>query len=311
MFSFRKSRRRVRSDRRVTPTVQLGLEQLESREVLSPIAVASPSQLFVIRPDQSVWANLGSGWSPITSAGFAASINATSEISTGQAVLFALTPGGTLFQWRLLVGWTLVGSTFKTMSAGTDLSGNADVFALTPAGSLFLFNNSGVFNLGSFVTSISASNNGIVFATLSNNAVWAFDPTLGWFALTAPGFSNQVTASTDLATGNEVVFADTLGGTVFQWTLATGWSQLGSTFTTISAGRDNTGIANVYALTSKSSLFEFDRNPVRALFVGNFVSDMQGTNNNRVFVILSNGAVWGHDATFGWFPETAAGFAMP
>ena len=98
---------------------------------------------------------------------------------------------------------------------------------------------------------------------------------------------------------------------MFQWTLNAGWSALGSTFTTISAGRDNTGTAAVFALTSNHSLFEFDRNPIRALFVGNFVSDIQGTNNDRVFVILSNGAVWGHDGTFGWFPETAAGFAMP
>lgn len=310
MFPFRKSRPARRSQPRAG--VRLELETLEDRRLMATIATAGVSDVFVIRPDKSVWENIGAGWVPLTSSGFASSISAVTEPAVGDFVLFALTTGGSVFQYRTTLGWSLVGSTFTAISAGTDANGFADVFALTSTGgALYEFNNSGVFELGTFINSVAASNNGIVYATLTNNAVWAFDPVFGWFALTSAGFSNQVSAQMNASTGDQVVFAVNLSGSVFQWTLNGGWSLLGSTFKTISAGQDTGGNADVYALTANNALFEFLQSPTRAVMVGNFVSDAAATTNNRVFVILTNGAVWGFDTTFGWFDLTSPGFAQP
>lgn len=312
MFPFRKTRRVSRAEVRSRPTVRLQLEELEDRQLLSTVATAGPTEVFVIRPDQSVWENIGFGWVALSGSGFAGSITAVSEPVVGDFVLFALTPGGTIFSYRSSIGWNVVGSTFTSMSAGTDPSGFADLFALTgTGGTLYEFNNSGVFSLGNDIVSFSASNNGIVSATLTNNAVWAFDPNIGWFALSSAGFANQVSMQINAATGFQVVFADSPGGTVHQWMANTGWITLGGVFRTISAGQDLNGNADVLALTAKNGLFEFNQSPTRATFVGNFAADVAATLDDREFVILTNGAVWGHDTRVGWFQMTSPGFAQP
>jgi hypothetical protein len=315
MFSFlglhrsKSTRESRRPEKRRPPSVRLELEPLEDRQLLATIATAGPSEVFVIRPDQSVWQNIGAGWQEVAGPGFAVAICAVNEPALSDFVLFARTSGGTIFQYRSTLGWSVVGSTFTTMSAGTDLNGFADLFALTSGGALYEFSNSGVVQLGNYVTSIAGSINGIVIATLTNNAVWAYDPTLGWFAVSSAGFANQVSVQTDASTGDEVVFANTLGGSVWTWTLDSGWTDLGATFNVISAGQDNSSTANVFALTSGGGLFEFYRDPVRAEFLGSSVSLMAATTDDRVFVVLSNGAVWGHDSSVGWFVLTSPGFA--
>lgn len=289
--------------------VQLGLETLEDRSLPSTISAASSTAVFAIRPDQSVWANVApSGWFPIATSGFAVSISAVQDI-VGSFAVFALTPASTVYGYRAQTGWFFVGGTFDSISAGLDQVGAADVFAHTAGGSLFEFNRLGTFHLGDFVKSMAASNNDVVVAVLANNAVWAHSAALGWLALSSPGFAQSVSIYPD-STGTQVVFALTPGNTLFTYTFQSGWSPLGSFFTTVSAGRDLSGNVVAFTLTTSNGLWEFSPAQGNATRLGSFVTAFSGADSDRVFAVLNDGSVWAHDTRFGWFNYAGPGFVI-
>lgn len=289
-------------------TFRPALEPLEDRCVPAQISAAFATDFFVIRPDNSVWQNNSFTWFPISGPGFAQSISAVRQ-TNGVDVVFALTPSNFLYGYVPSTGWTLLGGFFVQISAGVDLNGQANVYALTSANSLYEFNNQfGGFLLGNFVQSFAGVANDSVFAVLTDGSVFEHSAQFGWFRLSSPGFGATVTGVTD-ARGLNIAFVIAPSQFVFAYDPLVGWSTLGGLFALVTAGRDSSGQANVWAINSGgNSLYEFLNN-FGVVHWGDFVHEVSAANANSAFVVLNDGSVFGHNDVAGWFQLSSAGFA--
>jgi uncharacterized repeat protein (TIGR01451 family) len=298
-----------------TITVTPGSRQ----HTLFATAGGSSSIVFVIGSDGKLYEHVdATGWAAIGAAATVDSISAVTQ-ANGSVVLFAQTTDGGLSFFVAGVGWKghIGGAgTIQVISAGLDFTGQASVFVIDTNGHLDEWSTSSGWRTipaspAGGVVQLSAVDNDRVYVVTANQSVYGNDRNLGWFPLTSPGFARSISA-TDDGQGHVTVYAVTPDEALFRHDDATGWTQIGGTGTidVVSAGRDRANEPNVFAITTSSDLAENDtlagwsilRPPASAV-------KLSATLADRVFAVLADGSVYGHDDTFGFFPLAGSGFA--
>lgn len=292
--------------------VRLSLESLEDRRLPSTIATAG-NALYVIRSDHSVWTKQGTGnWFALTGPGFAASVSATAETTSGQSVLFALTTDGWVYKYVLGQPWQRLGGFFTAVSAGTDATGNAEVFAQTANGQLYEFSTTSVAHVGDFLLSMSAAGNGSVYVVLTNHSVFKHTPQ-GWTSI-APANTAVAFEAVTQGSGAQVYYALTPNGFVQTSQNGGPWTFLIGAAKAMDAGTDANGNATLFALTGQvgpqgqTSLFEFPSQSA-SISLGNWVSSLAASSHDTVFVTLTDGSVYEHTSG-GWISLAPAGYAL-
>lgn len=317
MFSLPRwlgSRRAHRSapPRQVRPA-QLGLEQLEDREVPATMSAASSSAMFLIRADQSVWEySSKSGWLQLTSPGFAVSVSAVHESATGNDVVYALATNGFVYQYHLGASWNVVGGYFTSISAGHDASGFAEVFAVTRNNGLFEFNRTGVKLRASNVSSVAAAGAETAYAVLTDGSVSTFTST-GSTSIAAAGSAVQVVATAP-SSGSPAIYIVNRQGFVY---VSTGgaWNPLFGNVGAMSAGTDANGNAAFFAIgginggLTLPALYEFSSQS-NGQQLGYFQQTLSATDSDTVFVTLSDHSVWSHTTVGGWVNLAPSGTAL-
>lgn len=288
----------------------------------SPLAVATTGTstiVFAIAADGAPYLHTAAGgWTPLGAAGTVVSISASTQ-TNGTVVLFALGTDGSLSRYVLGVGWEgEIGAahTVQQISAGTDRTGQADVFVINGSDGLDEWSTSAGWQAlpnspAGAATQLSAVERDRVYVVTANQAVYGHDPSLGWFALTSPGFAGSISA-TGTAQGNDTVYAVTPSKGLYEYVSTTGWTPIGGngTIETISAGRDASNQANVFTITTAGDLAEYDT--VKGWMVLNppsSVAKLSATVADALYTLLTDGTIEGYDPTFGFFPLTSARFA--
>lgn len=283
-------------------------------------SAGGPSTIvFVIGADGKLYQHAdASGWTAIGAAGTVEAISAVTQ-TNGSVVLFAEGTDHSLSLYIVGLGWQgVIGGrgSIEAVSAGLDHTGQADVFVIDNSGNLDEWStsagwrNAGIGPAGGPVQ-LSAADDDQAYVVTTNQSVYGNNPTAGWFPLTSPGFARSISASDD-GLGNVSLYAVTMGGALFEHANTTGWTQLGAagTINTISAGRDSSNHADVFVVTTGGQLTENDtlagwtvlHPPAPATKLSAMLAD-------SVFAVLSDGSVYGHDDSFGFFPLAGPGFA--
>lgn len=289
------------------------------QQTLTATTEGSSSVVFTIGADGKLYQHLDStGWTVIGAANTVESISAVTQ-TNGTVVLFAQGTDGALSRYTVGAGWQgAIGAsgTIQQISAGLAQSGQADVFVIATGGGLAEWSASSGWRTltdspaGSAVQ-LSAVAVDRVYVLTADGSVYGNDPSVGWFALTAPGFARSISA-TDDGRGNDTVYAVTTTGGLYVHNDATGWTGLGAsgTINTINAGRDSANNPEVFAVTTSGQIALNDslsgwstlNSPVPAV-------ELSATSADRLFMVLSDGAVDGYEPGVGFFPLTSAGFA--
>jgi ELWxxDGT repeat protein len=270
--------------------------------------------LFALNTGHSLYAyRSGSGWSKLGDN--IATISSATE-SSGNAVVFVVTQDHGLFRFSFTTGWQMIGApgTIASVSAGTDSGGRGDAFVLTTAGDFVEFRGSSgwVPQIGGRGTILSASaiDGDRVLVVTADHSIFEFDPGIGWFPLTSPGFARTVSAVRD-ASGQLEVFAITLGQALYRHEDALGWNLIGNagSIAAIAPATDTAGAAAVFVVTTQSDLAEFDtRSGWSILNASQPVGALAAGAVDRVFAELNDRTIVGHDDTFGFYPLTGPGF---
>lgn len=150
-------------------------------------------RVAVVTSDHSVFEfDPRTGWFRLTGSGFAQSLSAVTD-AFGREIVFVETTAGGLFRHDAS-GWMQVGGavTVQAISAGVDVRGMADVFVVTTDDRLAEFDTTtGWMPLAPLGMSAepAATFMDQVFVTLANGAVIGHSDTMGFFALSGPGFA--------------------------------------------------------------------------------------------------------------------------
>jgi hypothetical protein len=295
---------------------KLHLEQLEDRSVPATISAASSSAVFLIHADKSVWEYSSSyGWLQLTSPGFAQSISAVHETSTGNDVVFALTTNGWLYEYHLGAPWTLLGGYFTFISAGLDANGNSEVFAITNGDVLYEFDLSsfGVRALGSDIKYVSTGGGAeTVFAVLTDGSI-SEHTSNGWTQIASSGSASEVDAVT--TSSGTTVYLMNEQGFIYENTGGASWASVIGQAGSFSAGTDANGNAALFVIAgfngglSLPTLYEFS-SQANGQDIGNYQDSISATDSDFVFATLSDHSVWYHTTAGGWVNLAPAGTAL-
>lgn len=299
---------------------------------------ASATQaIFVIRPDQTLWFREGvtgiAGWTKVNIPSPVLSVSAMTQTTDGHPVAFAQTTDKALFRFDAVSGAVLqIGGagSINTISAGTDASGQADVFISTTAQDLIEYNSKGfqpkIGGNGSIGTFVALKNDAVVAVT-TDRTVFEHNNTFGWFPLSSSNFASSVSAVNEPSTGHDVVFVQRLDSRLTRLDVGVGATNLeapgtiptaiGQVTQQTAAGTDNSGAATVFLLTNATAtnpgqLVEDDPTTGRSVFLPlpGTVTRISADGSDRVFMILTDGSVFGHDSN-GFFRLSDLGFAIP
>lgn len=308
------------------------LEALETRCLLSSssspslptggvshdvVTVGSSSTLFALTTSNALYLHIdATGWAALGQNIIA--VSASAEAS-GNIVAFALTADHALARYDASSGWQMIGApnTIQSISSGTDQNGRADVFVTTSTGMFteYSFSNgwlSGALGAPGTILSWDAlKGDGVVVVTTSHQ-VLEHDDQFGWFPLSGAGFAQSVSASTD-GKGNLALFATTPEQGLYCLLNGGGWAAIGSagTIAGVTAGSDSSGQAMAAVLTTAGDLLEYDS--AAGWFVVHPpgpVTEANATGFDRIYFLLSDGSVFGHDDQFGSYRVTSVGFAI-
>jgi hypothetical protein len=277
--------------------------------------------VFVIGTDHSLWRYAsGTGWQQIGGAGTIESISAvlqpaaTSSSSTGDPTVFAVTTPGGLAEYDNASGWTQIGGngTIASVSAGTDRHGLADAWVLTTSDQLTEWSTSAswlptpVGGAGS-IAKYSAFTLDRVDVVTTAQAVYRYDPTIGWFSLGSP------VAAENLSTApNGTVFMTSVNGGLYEYT--TSWTQLGGngTITPQSpyAGLDKSGNAEVFVVTTAGDFAEYSLSGGWQTLSSTTVLTASATTIGEVAALFADGSISVHDDVTGWFAIAGPGFGL-
>jgi hypothetical protein len=159
------------------------------------IAATQNDTVIAITSDHSLYEyNRQYGWFPLTSSGFAQSVQAVTD-GSGQLAVYAQTLNQALYRYSPATGWGLLGApgTIQAISAGTDASGQSNVFVRTSDNDL-LENDSvkgwSLLSAPKGVYEFSAAGSDRVFGSLADGSVYAHDDAFGFYPLTSPGFAH-------------------------------------------------------------------------------------------------------------------------
>jgi hypothetical protein len=136
---------------------------------------------------------------------------------------------------------------------------------------------------------MSAASSSAMFLIRADHSVWEYSSNYGWLQLTSPGFAVSVSAVHESATGNDVVYALATNGFVYQYHLGAPWTLVGGYFTSISAGHDASGFAEVFAVTRNNGLYEFNRTGVKRLATN--VASVTTAGAETAYAVLADGSV--------------------
>lgn len=134
------------------------------------------------------------GWFPLTSGGFAQSVQAVTD-SSGRLTVYAQTLNEALYRYSPAFGWSLLGApgTIQAISAGINATGQSNVFVRTSNNDL-LENDSvrgwSLLSAPKGVYEFSAAGSNRVFASLADGSIFAHDDTFGFYPLTGAGFAH-------------------------------------------------------------------------------------------------------------------------
>jgi hypothetical protein len=193
--------------------------------------------------------------------------------------------------------------TIQSISSGTDVNGRADVFVTTKTGVFTEYTDSSgwlpaALGAPGSILGWDAIANDAVIAVTESHQIMEHNDQFGWFPLSGTGFAQSVSAVID-ASGNQVVFATTTGQGLYAGTIAS-----------VSAGIDSSGHAMAAILTTANDLMEYD------VGAGWFqvhppgpVAEASAATLDRIFFVLQDGSVFGHDNQFGSYRMTSVGFA--
>ena len=304
---------------------QLGLEHLEPRCLLSDVAggethavatLGLSSTLFTLTPAHALYRHIdATGWTLLGQNIVSASASAE---ASGNVVVFALTADHALACYDNISGWQMIGAsgTIASISSGADQNGRADVFVTTTDGTFTEYRGSSGWLASPLeapgtVLAWDALNNDAVVAVTTSNQIMEHNDQFGWFPLSGPGFAKSVSAVTD-ATGRLTVFATTTSDGLDQLVSGGAWTPIGGagTIAGVSAGSDTSGQAMSAVLTTAGDLLEFDTSG-GWLFVHppGPVARMNAIALDRIYFVLDDGSVFGHDDQFGSYRMTSIGFA--
>lgn len=286
---------------------------------MSVVLGGSGYMIFVVTSNQALYVhNDATGWTQIGGSGTVLAVSAAPE-SNGDTVAFVVTTGHGLARYDLNSGWSALGGpgTIESISAGRDAGGLGDVFVLTSGNSFTEYSGSAGWRTSPLgapgtILSMSAVTGGRVYVVTSAHQVESFDDTNGWVSRSPTGFASSIDTVDD-GLGNVTLFAVGLDQSLFEQAAGSNnWTQLGGSGTIefVSGGQDSSGKADVFAITTSSTLAEYTSAGGWSTIGGpGTVLTVSAVNNGRVYAIGTDGSVLGHDDTFGWFPLAGPGFA--
>jgi hypothetical protein len=255
---------------------------------------ASPSLVFTVRPDGSLWAeNLAAHvWTEISPAGTILATGASKTISGADAA-FALASDHSLWEYTA-AGWTILspGGTINGLAAAP----GGVVFALAGDGSLWRHNARGWAELspaGTIMSVAGASDlfgGAEAFALASDHSLWQFDQN-AWQMLSPAGTILSVGAAADSAV---VIASD---GSMWRHT-ESGWNLLSPPVQTasVTAGTDHAGNPAVFVLGADHSLWRYTVGQGWLLLSpAGTIQAITGGENGDVFVTAGDGNQWEYD----------------
>lgn len=166
----------------------------------------------------------------------------------------------------------------------------------------------GFLSKAQFLTgSQTVSTSPVLYVLGSDTGLYRHDAS-GWSRL---GLFVRSASTVTEASGNVLVYAVLTNQSLFCYSAATGWAQLGGagTIQGISAGTDAAGHGDVFVLTTGGALCEYSNAGWVKYFDGGTVKSVVGSDHGRAFMVTNNGMVYGLIPPFGWLVYTGAGFA--
>jgi ELWxxDGT repeat protein len=294
-------------------------QRVFTTQLMASAGVGASLNLYVVDAQKELYTYApSSGWQKIGGAGTITAVTATQD-ATGRAVAFVLTTDDSLFEYDSMNGWRKLGAmgTISGLSAGRDSDGAADVYVATTAGALTEYRGSSgwlatpIGAAGTFGAFVAVGGGRVIVDTTNGNFA-EYGPKTGWFALngTAPASIMSLSAVTDVS-GQDVVYALTTSGALWRHD-SSGWRQFGASGTIegISAGLDVTGQAVVFAATAGNGLAKLSASGWSSLNPPKAPVELSASIADKVFMVLSDGSVYGHDDQSGFFPFSSPGFAF-
>lgn len=227
-----------------------------------------------------------------------------------------------------------------TFTASTVAAGASDVFVISASAAVTLIDDATLrnsANVSSATDDPNANNNHAtattpviapqhtlaatttgsstaVFVIGTNGDLYQYTSTGGWTIIGAAGTVEAISAVTQ-TNGTVVLFAEGTDGSLSRYVLGVGWvAPIGArgTISQISAGLDHTGQADVFIIATNGGLDEWSTaagwQAVAASPAGAALQ-ISAVDQDNVYVLTSNGSIYGHGPAFGWFPLSSAGFA--
>jgi ELWxxDGT repeat protein len=284
---------------------------------LANVQEASGAVTFAITPSNELYEHTADGWTWLSDN--IQSVSAVAVAGSTSPVVFALTTNNALFVYNDPSGWQMIGApnTVQEISAGTDARGQADVFVIGGDTQLTEWSTSSGWLASPIgakgtIESISATADNGVVAVTTDNSIFEYTAQFGWFRLTSANFAQSISTVTNAA-GDLVVFATTLDNGLYQYNAGGAWAKIGAsgTIQSTSAGTDASGQANAFVITTGNQLAEYDSvSGWSTLSAPGTPADISAAAADTVFMILSDGSVYGHDDPSGFFPLASAGFGQ-
>lgn len=282
---------------------------------LSAVVLGNTQVVYAVSAKHGLLMHSGSAdWVQLGGDGSILSIAAVP--SSWDTTALAITTDHALFRFDASVSaWHMIGGrgTIAALSAGYYLGPTA--FVLTTAGDFTEWSETGGWLASPIgargtIRQFSALQDGAVVVVTNDNSVYEYDNIHGWFPLSGSGFAAAVSAV--LGNTGEVVYALRLERSLAQRDPSTGWVTLepAGSVSELSAGNDAPfSQADVFALLTDGSLVEDFRGgrSVLAPLPGT-IDSIDAAGENTVFMVLTDGSVFGHDNS-GFFRLGAPGFA--